>query len=120
MVLIHAVVFFESDDTSNGQKKPLDYKIYTEGSTRIERKFVREFVEFGSKTLIQKLQMPDNEFIITIADGAFVIYVTVWNEMGCALLMSQTPTRLDKLPHMVSRKLIHDFINTNRSKYENQ
>ena len=57
--------------------------------------------------------MPDNEFIITIADGAFVIYITMWNEIGCALLMSETPSRLDKLPHMVSRKLIQDYMSTN-------
>lgn len=111
MVLIHALVFFESD--SNGKKKPLDYKIYTEGTSRLERKFVREFVEFGSKTLIQKMQMPDNEFIITIANGEFVIYVTIHNGIGCALLMSQTPTRLDKLPHLVSKKLIQDFVYSN-------
>jgi hypothetical protein len=112
MVLIHAIVFFESDQVS-GKKTPLDYKIYTEGTNFIERKFVREFVEFGSKTLIHKLQIPDNEFIITIADGSFIIYITIYDEIGCALLLSHTPTRLDKLPHLVSKKLICDYITSN-------
>lgn len=121
MVLIHAIVFFELN-SKTGKKTPLDYKVYTEGTNLIERKFIREFVEFGSKTLIQKMEMPDNEFIITIADGSFVIYITIIQDnpvsdceqgVGCALLLSNAPARLDKLPHLVSKKLISDYISTN-------
>jgi synaptobrevin family protein YKT6 len=103
MVKPIALIFFEMPN-----KSLLDFIIYTQGTNYIERKFIKEFVEFGSKTLIHKIQIPENEFVITITDNAFTIYITILDEIGCGLLLRDA--RTGKLPHIISKKLIHDYL----------
>ncbi len=104
---IHAVVFFDAM-----VMEPLDHKIYTEGATRYERRFVNEFVEFGRKEFIQHMDTSQNEFVIELGNGSFLIYVTIVDNIGVALLLSNA-LELNTTPHLVSRKLIQDYIRLN-------
>ena len=114
---VHALVFFDSI-----QKKTLDSKIYTIGKSSTEKKIINEFVEFGSKTLLTKIDYTIPEFAIAIAGGEFIIYITILENLGCGLLMSNIPnsmkgkinnTDFAQLPHLVSKKLIMGYICSN-------
>lgn len=104
---IYAVVFFETNEMN-----PLDYKIYTDGSTRYEKRFINEFVEFGRKDFLRHMNTSEDQFIIELGNGAFLIYITIVDNIGVALLLSD-PIELDTLPHLVSKKLILDYTRRN-------
>jgi hypothetical protein len=93
---VHALVFFDSI-----QKKRLDSKVYTDG------KMSNEFIEFGSKTLLNKIDYTNPEFAIAIG-GEFIIYITIVDDLGCGLLMSNIPNNMQLL-HLISKKLIIDY-----------
>lgn len=100
---LHAIVFFDSTE-----KRPLDYKVYTVG-----KKFISEFIDFGLKTLIHKMDFTNPEFAIELANREFIVYITIVDGVGCVLLVSKPSAQLNDLPHLVSRKLINDYVNYN-------
>ncbi len=104
---IHALVFYDSIKLI-----PLDHRVYTVGITKYDRQFVREFVEFGRKEFLFKMDVPEDQFVIEIADGAFLIYITKTENVGCALLLSCTP-ELNVTPHLVSKMLIDCYLRDN-------
>ena len=100
---VYAIVFFDPL-----VKIPFSHKIYSEYSTRYERHFIREFVEFGRKEFIKHMDTTEKEFVIEIGNGSFLIYVTIVDDIGVAMLLSST-LELDTTPHTVSKKLILDY-----------
>ena len=103
-MIIHAIIFFDSKS-----REPLDHRVYTGG------KYISEYVEFGSKTLIRKMDFSNPEFVIELAGGEYVVYVTIIEDnrndgIGCALLISKPPSQLNNLPHLVSRRFITEYI----------
>ena len=104
---IHAIVFYDSIKLI-----PLDHKVYTVGITKYDRQFVQEFVEFGRKEFLFKMDVPEDQFVIEIADGAFLIYITKTENVGCAMLLSHVP-ELNATPHLVSKKLINRYLKDN-------
>jgi len=103
---IHALVFYDRK-----VMEPLDHKIYTEATNRTEKKFIQEFVDFGKKDFLKHMDTTDNEFVISLIGGRFLIYITMIEDIGIALLASHVP-EVDNLPHIVSKKLITDYIRT--------
>ena len=109
MVKLHALVIFDSV-----RLESIETKIYTPGSKGLfgTGRFVREFVNFGSKELLSKINVTDPEFVITFGPNEeFTIYVTIDQScsVGLALMMSETP-ELDRLPHLVSKKIIREYL----------
>lgn len=109
---VHALVFFDPQ-----KLQPLDHKIYTQSGSKYETRFIKEFVEFGRKEFIQRLQAPDKNFVISVANGHILIYVTILSgnnrdscdDVGVAMMVSNVE-KLDDLLHIVSRKLISDYL----------
>lgn len=101
---IHAIVFYDSD-----HHQPLDYRIYDQGRSKYEQRFVTEFVEFGRKDFLQKMKAPSDEFVISLARGSVLIYVTVMEGVGVAMMLSNI-SDLNNTPHIVSKKLINDYM----------
>lgn len=101
---IHALVFYDTE-----QLEPLQYKIYDQGSSKYEQRFVSEFVNFGRKEFLKKMRAPEKEFVINLAGGSVLVYVTIIDGIGVAMMLSNIPT-LDEVPHIVSRKLINDYM----------
>ncbi len=104
---IHAIVFYDSD-----QHQPLSHKIYDQGTSKYERRFVTEFVEFGRKDFLQKMKAPGDEFVISLVGGAVLVYVTEMEGIGVAMMLSNIPD-LNNTPHIVSKKLINDYMKYN-------
>jgi hypothetical protein len=104
---IYALVFYNTESLT-----PLDHKIYTQGSSSYEIKFLQEFVSFGKKEFIRKMKVPDEEFVIELGGGSFLIYVTIVDKVGLTLLLSHVPI-LNDTPHIVSRKIISDYMTYN-------
>ena len=107
MTVIYVILFFDTD-----KLEPLDYKIYKSGTNFVERKLLSEFVEFGKKEFLQKLVFPEDEFIISVANGSFLVFVTKMNQVGCAILTSNVD-KLDRSLHLVSIGLIRDYMKMN-------
>ena len=101
---IHAIVFYNAVNL-----KPLNHKIYTEGVTRYERRFITEFIEFGKKEFLKKMNTEEDEFVISLMGGSFLIYITVLDGIGLAMLASKVP-ELNQTPHLVSKKLIYNYM----------
>ncbi len=101
---IHAIVFYDSE-----QLQPLDYKIYDNGSNKYEQLFITEFVNFARKDFLKKMSKPSDEFVLTFVDGAVLVYITETDDVGIAMVISNS-TDLSTTPHIVSRKLINDYI----------
>ena len=104
---IHAIIFYDIE-----KLEPIEHKIYTSGMARYERKFVQEFVEFGRKDFLSKMKVPENEFVISLAGGSLLVYITKTIDVGCAMLMSHV-SNPNNAPHLVSKKLIMDYLNYN-------
>ena len=116
-IRIHALVFFDFL-----QLKPIEHKIYTSGKNKQERSFVSEFVDFGSKELLSHLETSDKEFVITLANGRIMIYITILDEIGSALLISSNSREsinLGNLPHIVSKKILMEYLNNSYVPNEN-
>lgn len=101
---VQSIVIFDSV-----KLEPVDYKIYLNGTNRVEKKFINEFVDFGRKEIIRNLKVPENEYVIELGDGRILIYVTIIENMGLAMMLSNVP-ELDDLPHLISKKIISDYI----------
>jgi len=100
----HALVFFDQHE-----RMPYDSIVYKHNLNWYERKFINEFVNFGSKELIKKLDIPENELVIELNSDTLKIYITIHNQLGCALLIS-SDVELGNMIHIVSRKLISNYI----------
>ena len=101
---IHAIVFYDSE-----QLQPLEYKIYDTGSNKYEQRFITEFVNFSRKDFLKKMNKPSDEFVLTFVDGAVLVYITETDDVGVVMVISSAPD-LNTTPHIVSRKLINDYI----------
>ena len=101
---IHAIVFYDSD-----HHEPLCHKIYDQGSSKYERRFVTEFVEFGRKDFLKKMRAPCDEFVISLVGGSVLVYVTVMEGVGVAMMLSNIQI-VNTTPHIVSKKLINDIV----------
>lgn len=93
---IQAIIFFDPNTLKN-----LHSKVYDENTGFFQRKFIKEYVTFGSEELLQHLdlsldtQTNDNcNFIVQLQDSMFYVYFHIstcgrYNEnCGCALLFS--------------------------------
>lgn len=99
----YAIVLFDAE-----KLEPIEHRVYLENVNRFEKKFIQEFIEFGRKEFIRKLKAPEDEFVIEIANGSALIYITIMDEIGLAMLVSNV-IKLDETPHLVSKKIISDY-----------
>ena len=102
---IYAVVFYDVDNL-----EPLDHVVFVKTKTKYERKFIDEFINFGKKELIKKIRTDETEINIKLANS-FYMYITNTVDVGVAILSPDESN--DNLIHIVSRKLIADYVNYN-------
>ena len=108
VIHIHAIVFF---DSLKLKPLPLSSKIYKKTITWYERKFVKEFVEFGSKELLSMFSdiNSENELCIELQNSLYIC-ISVLDDTGCALLISsKLKYSEDHLPSVEMKRLIQLF-----------
>ena len=102
---IYAVVFYNVDNF-----EPLDHVVFVKTKTKYERKIIEEFVNFGKKELIKKIRTDESEINVKFANS-FYMYITNTVDVGVAILSPDESN--DNLIHIVSRKLISDYVTYN-------
>lgn len=111
---IHAIVFFDTNTL-----KPILTHVYTSRFNWTERKIITEFVDFGSKELLSKLEI-NTDCIIKLNDGdTLSIYiakdVAYYVSMGCALLVSDSVTTRDTSNlFAILKQMIRNYISNNK------
>ena len=102
---IHAIVFYDCINL-----EPLEHKIFPNKNNNYETRFITEFVNFARKDFLRKMEKPSDEFVLTFGDGAVLVYITEMDDIGLAMMISGGLDNLGELPHLVSKKLINDYL----------